>query len=59
MDAFYYRLLALPGTDEKRKWLLKRRGCVMADSDNGFVSRNGEPFHHERTVQRGYDIQMQ
>jgi len=39
--------------------LLERRGCVMADSENGFISRNGEPFHHERTVQRGYDIQMQ
>lgn len=39
--------------------LLERRGCVMADGENGFISRNGEPFHHERTVQRGYEIQMQ
>ena len=39
--------------------LLERRGCVMADSENGFISRNGEPFHHERTSPRGYDIQMQ
>ena len=39
--------------------LLERRGCVMADSENGFVSRNGEPFHHERISPGGYDIRMQ
>jgi len=40
--------------------MLERKGCVMADSENGFISRVcGEPFHYERSSPKDFEMQMQ